>query len=131
MDVEGGGGRDQGRNGSKSSEGDRGTTHLRGAQSGVDPELGRALSPWRTDRVWLCTIGRESGREQTNGEAPTDAVDTPRVPPALQIRTRVLNEEWEDTFRRWYRGLCPQTQEKPDKKAPNPRNRMLSYLDPA
>ena len=26
----------------------------------------------------------------------------------LQIRTRVLNEEWEDTFRRWYPGFRPQ-----------------------
>ena len=28
----------------------------------------------------------------------------------LQIRTRVLNQEWEDTFRRWYPGFRPQTQ---------------------
>ena len=25
----------------------------------------------------------------------------------LQIRTRVLNEEWEDTFRRWYPAFRP------------------------
>ena len=25
----------------------------------------------------------------------------------LQIRTRVLNGEWEDTFRRWYPGFRP------------------------
>jgi hypothetical protein len=35
----------------------------------------------------------------------------------LQIRTRVLNEEWEDTFRRWYPSFRPQTQEQPIKKA--------------
>jgi hypothetical protein len=35
----------------------------------------------------------------------------------LQIRTRVLEEEWEDTFRRWYPGFRPQTQEQPVKKA--------------
>jgi hypothetical protein len=35
----------------------------------------------------------------------------------LQIRTRVLNEEWEDTFRRWYPGFRLQTQEQPVKKA--------------
>jgi len=29
----------------------------------------------------------------------------------LQIRTRVLNEEWEDTFRRWYSGFPPSTEE--------------------
>lgn len=28
----------------------------------------------------------------------------------LQIRTRVLNEEWENTFRRWYPGFRPQTE---------------------
>jgi hypothetical protein len=33
----------------------------------------------------------------------------------LQIRTRVLNEEWEDTFRRWYPEFRPQTNE-PAKK---------------
>lgn len=34
----------------------------------------------------------------------------------LQIRTRVLNKEWEDTFRRWYPAFRPQTNE-PAKKA--------------
>ena len=29
----------------------------------------------------------------------------------LQIRTRVLNEEWEDTFRRWYPGFRPHAEE--------------------
>jgi hypothetical protein len=35
----------------------------------------------------------------------------------LQIRTRVLNEEWEETFRRWYRGFRPKTEEQPVRKA--------------
>jgi hypothetical protein len=35
----------------------------------------------------------------------------------LQIRTRVLNEEWEDTFRRWYPGFRPQTQAQSFEKA--------------
>ena len=35
----------------------------------------------------------------------------------LQIRTRVLNEEWEDTFRRWYPGFRPQTEEQSVQKA--------------
>ena len=35
----------------------------------------------------------------------------------LQIRTRVLNEEWEDTFRGWYPGFQPETQEEPVQKA--------------
>ena len=34
----------------------------------------------------------------------------------LQIRTRVLNEEWEDTFRRWYSGFRPQIQGSPVNK---------------
>ena len=35
----------------------------------------------------------------------------------LQIRTRVLNEEWEGTFRRWYPGFRQQTEEQPAQKA--------------
>jgi hypothetical protein len=31
----------------------------------------------------------------------------------LQVRTRVLNEEWEDVFRRWYRGFRQQQSLKP------------------
>jgi hypothetical protein len=33
----------------------------------------------------------------------------------LQIRTRVLDEEWENTFRRWYPAFRPEGQ--PAKKA--------------
>jgi hypothetical protein len=35
----------------------------------------------------------------------------------LQIRTHVLNEEWEGIFRRWYSGFRPRTEEQPVKKA--------------
>ena len=35
----------------------------------------------------------------------------------LQIRTRVLNQEWEDTFRRWYPAFRPQPQELAGKAA--------------
>jgi hypothetical protein len=35
----------------------------------------------------------------------------------LQIRTRVLNEEWEGTFRRWYPDFRPQTPGQPVEKA--------------
>jgi hypothetical protein len=35
----------------------------------------------------------------------------------LQIRTRVLNEEWEATFRRWYPGFRLQTEEQSVQKA--------------
>jgi hypothetical protein len=35
----------------------------------------------------------------------------------LQIRTRVLNQEWEDTFRRWYPGFRPQMQVRSVEKA--------------
>ena len=35
----------------------------------------------------------------------------------LQIRTRVLNEEWEDTFRCWYPGFRPPTSGQPVRKA--------------
>jgi hypothetical protein len=35
----------------------------------------------------------------------------------LQIRTRVLNEEWEETFRRWYPAFRQQTEKQPAQKA--------------
>jgi hypothetical protein len=35
----------------------------------------------------------------------------------LQIRTRVLNKEWEETFRRWYPGFRQQTEKQPVQKA--------------
>jgi len=35
----------------------------------------------------------------------------------LQIRTHVLNEEWEEIFRRWYPGFRSRTEEQPVKKA--------------
>jgi len=35
----------------------------------------------------------------------------------LQIRTQVLHEEWEETFRRWYPGFRQQTEEQPVQKA--------------
>ena len=35
----------------------------------------------------------------------------------LQIRTHVLNEEWEEIFRRWYPSFRPRTEEQPVKKA--------------
>jgi hypothetical protein len=35
----------------------------------------------------------------------------------LQIRTRVLNEEWEHTFRRWYPGFRLPTPTQPSEKA--------------
>jgi hypothetical protein len=35
----------------------------------------------------------------------------------LQIRTRVLHEEWEEIFRRWYPGFRPRTEEQPVKEA--------------
>jgi hypothetical protein len=35
----------------------------------------------------------------------------------LQIRTPVLNQDWEDTFRRWYAGFRPQIPAQPVEKA--------------
>ena len=47
------------------------------------PNLRRALSQWRADRIRLRGVGRESGREQTDDQAPTDAVDSTRRPFAV------------------------------------------------
>src|SRR5262249_17540103 len=41
------------------------------------PNYGK-LSQRGTDRVRLCGVGGESGGEQTNGQAPTDAVEPTR-----------------------------------------------------
>jgi hypothetical protein len=38
----------------------------------------------------------------------------------LQIRPRLLNEEWEGTFRRWHPDFSPQTPSQPVKKAACP-----------
>jgi len=46
------------------------------------PHYGERLSPRRKDRIRFCGVRRESGGEPTHGEAPTDAVDTTRRPPA-------------------------------------------------
>ena len=35
----------------------------------------------------------------------------------LQVRTRVLNEEWENTFRRWYPAFRPRSEPAGRKKA--------------
>ena len=43
----------------------------------------------------------------------------------LQIRTRVLDEEWENTFRRWYPGFRPRAQAE---KSLDPENLPLSYV---
>jgi hypothetical protein len=44
-------------------------------------------------------------------------VDTARRPPLLQVRTHVLNEAWQDIFRRWHPGFRPRTEEQLVKKA--------------
>ena len=74
--------RDQKRNSSETAEADRRPADLCRAQSGVHSELWRALSQRRTNRIRFCGVSRESGGEQTNGETPTNAVDTTRRSPA-------------------------------------------------
>jgi hypothetical protein len=44
----------------------------------------------------------------------------------LQVRTRVLNEEWEDVFRRWYPDF---RQQQSMEAARDPRNLPLSFLN--
>jgi len=51
--------------------------------SGIHPELGRALSQWRADRLRLRRVRRESSGEQTSGEATADRVNTTRRAPAF------------------------------------------------
>ena len=42
--------------------------------------------------------------------SPVSSVDSAKA--VLQIRTRVLNEDWEDTFRGWYPGFRPKLENK-------------------
>ena len=79
----GSGFRNQRRGSPEIAEAHRGTAHLRETQPAVLPQLRRALSQRGTDRVRLRGIGGESGGEQTNGEAPTNAVDATRRAPAV------------------------------------------------
>ena len=39
----------------------------------------------------------------------------------LQVRTRVLNEEWENTFRRWYSAFGTEPKPRPTKRPESPR----------
>jgi hypothetical protein len=48
----------------------------------------------------------------------------------LQVRTRVLDEEWENTFRRWYPAFRPEGQPRP-RKRPDPWNLPLSSIKQA
>jgi hypothetical protein len=47
----------------------------------------------------------------------------------LQIRTRVLKEEWEDTFRRWYPGFRPRTRANHSRRPLDPTDSNALLLD--
>src|SRR6516164_3491481 len=82
----GSGGRElqqQEREHSQAAEGRRGTAYLCRTEPELPAQLRRTLSQWRADRIRLRGVGRESGREQTDDQAPTDAVDSPRRPFAV------------------------------------------------
>ena len=57
-------------------EGRRGITHLRRAQSDIHTELWGALSQRRKNRFRFRRVGGQSGNQQANEQASTNAVDT-------------------------------------------------------
>ena len=71
----------------------------------LDPELRGSASPWRDDHDVVRGIDGQPGDQQADGEEAADAVDRARAHLLLQVRTRVLNEDLRETFRRWYPGL--------------------------
>jgi len=68
----------------------------------LDPELRGALPLWRGDLERVRGVGGQPSGEQAHGQEAADALDTEGCPPLLQVRTRVLNDELGDAFRRWY-----------------------------
>ena len=71
-------------------------------QPGIHPELRGAVPAGRDDQHGVCGVDDQSGGEPPVREETTDAVDAERSAPVLQTRTKVLNNELEDVFRRWY-----------------------------
>src|SRR5438128_11345497 len=69
----------------------------------LDPELRRTLPQRGDDFERLCRVDGEPGGEQ-NGWVKRQQMR--RIPRGahllLQVRTRVLNDELTDVFRRWY-----------------------------
>lgn len=56
-------------------EGGRGVPHVYRSESGLHPELWRALPPRRPDQYGLCGIGCQSGREQALLQTVANAVE--------------------------------------------------------
>jgi hypothetical protein len=69
------------------------------------------LNPQAEHLVDFRRVGDQSNRKQTDGEETTDGRSQRGAHLLLQIRTRVLDGEWENTFRRWYPDFRPDGQQ--------------------
>ena len=76
------------------------------------PNYGEQLSQRGKDRFRFRRVGDQSSREQANVKKQQMGWSQRGAHLLLQIRTRVLDEEWENTFRRWYPDFRPQGQAK-------------------
>ena len=78
-----------------------------GAESGLRSQLRGALPQRGKDRFRLRRISGQSSHKQADGEAAVNGWSQRGAHLLLQIRTRVLDEEWENMFRSWYPAFRP------------------------
>src|SRR6516225_3945165 len=98
--------------------GDRGLADLHPEQPGIDPELRRTVPAGGDDQDGVCGVDDQSGGEPAVCEEAADAVDAERSALAVTTRTKVLNNELEDVFRRWFPRFRPKAQTtSPEQKA--------------
>ncbi len=68
----------------------------------LDPQLRRALPRWRGDLQCVRGVVGQPGGEQADGQKAEMRWTPKGAHLLLQVRTRVLNDELGDAFRRWY-----------------------------
>ena len=90
-------------------QGRRRVRRLPAGQRRQHPQLRGAL-PGRRDHLQLLRrVHRQPGHQQADGQEAADALDAARRAPAPQVRTRVLNDDLADDFRRWHPGFTHTT----------------------
>lgn len=75
-------------------------------REGLTPLRG-AIPVRRSDFHGFCRINDQPSGQQADGEKAADALDTAGAHLLLQVRVQVLNDEWRNTFCRWYLGMLP------------------------
>ena len=88
------------------------------------PNYGGTLSQRGKDRFRFRRVGNQSSREQTDGEETTDGMEPAWSTSSPADTNSGADEEWENTFRRWYPDFRPQGQA--EESGVTPRNLPLS-----